>query len=410
MKKQIAVAMGLAVISGSAFATKARLEALGEDHFGSQFISDNRNIFLNAAAVNYHKDIVTFEWGAGDGSGSTDYLGNDVTGGGTLTTTSDQDTAQTPKAEGGFLKASGNMVYGIYFGSESDVANGLRTLAMSNGVVHEANNIDLFVGGDAGVQWGANVTYSSTKNEQSGADEEQTSIRTRLGVISGNISGFANINLQNSAQGNLKQAVAPAPVGTEVEFTGKYGYDLGLTYEMNDIYYMLRHRAFAGEDKSSDEFKAAESWVGIAKAYRLNDKSNVWFSGWYKSNSYTNDFAFGGATGDRKDNFVPLALAAEVEVKDWLVLRGSVGHIIFGTQEDDDGDEVSIRNTFVKAGASLVFGDFQVDGLIGNANTCEQIDAGSGDTTESCTVNANSEAGILNTENLLSRVSLLYRF
>ncbi len=80
MKKQIAIAMGLAVLSTPALATKARLEALGEDHYGSQFIEDNRNIFLNAATVNFHKDIVTYEWG------------NNLT-----ILTPDQDTAANPK-------------------------------------------------------------------------------------------------------------------------------------------------------------------------------------------------------------------------------------------------------------------------------------------------------------------------
>ena len=104
MKKQIALAMGLAVISGSAFASKARLQALGEDTDGSQYISDNRNIFLNAAHVNYHKDMVTFE--AGDQSNA--------------------DATSTPNAEGGFLRAHNNMVYGLYFGADAGRDDGVR--------------------------------------------------------------------------------------------------------------------------------------------------------------------------------------------------------------------------------------------------------------------------------------------
>ena len=111
MKKQIAIAMGLAVISGSAFATKARLEALGEDQYGSQFISDNRNVFLNAATVNFHKDLVYMEFGSSDSTGSHAFEGV------TLGTETDQDLSASPKAEGGFFKASGNMVYGVVFGN-----------------------------------------------------------------------------------------------------------------------------------------------------------------------------------------------------------------------------------------------------------------------------------------------------
>lgn len=398
MKKQITLAIGLAVVSGSAFATKARLEALGEDHYGSQFIEDNRNIFLNAAAVNYHKDIVTFEWGAADATDSTTLLGDELPSavtGALSGLTTDQDQASTPKSEGGFLKASGNMVYGIHFGSESDVANSLRTAAMGLNAVHEQNNVDVFVGGDAGVQWGANLTYSSSKNEQGSNDESQTSLRSRLGMISGNIQAFANINLDNSAEDNANDA----------EFDGTSGFDLGVTYEMNDVFYMVRHRQFAGEDAEGEEFAANQNWIGIAKAYKLNDRSNVWLSGWYKMNVKESDFTFGTgnaalAAGEIKDNFIPLTVATEVEVKDWLVLRGSVGHVLYGTTEDDDGDEASINKTFVNAGASVVWGDFQIDGLLGTSD-------GTNTGLENETTGGN---GTLRTDALLSRVSMLYRF
>ena len=43
MKKQLTVALGLAVLATPAFATKARLQALGEDVNGSYYVNDNRN-------------------------------------------------------------------------------------------------------------------------------------------------------------------------------------------------------------------------------------------------------------------------------------------------------------------------------------------------------------------------------
>lgn len=385
MKKQIALAMGLAVVSGSAFATKARLEALGEDAYGSQFISDNRNIFLNAATVNFHKDMVTYEWGNSDTLATfTSYEGTNV---GVAT---DQDTAQSPKAEGGFLKASGNMVYGLHFGSESNTANGLRTLAMGANAVHETNNIDVFVGGDAGIQWGANLTYSSSENEAN--DAEQSSLRSRLGVVSGNISAFANINLENSAE----QGAA--------EFDGQSGYQLGATYEMNDMYYMVQHRSFSAEDANSDEISVTYNWIGAAKAYKMNDRSNVWLSAWYKMETVENDFTAIMATGETKSNYLPVTVAAEVEVKDWLTLRGSVGHYVIGTQEADNGDKTTLSDTVVNAGATVSFGDFAVDGLIGNVAT-----SGTGANTVGST-DTSAGNGTLRTDALLSRVSFLYRF
>jgi len=56
MKKQLTVALGLAVLATPAFASKARLQALGEDVNGSFYVNDLRNVFLNAANVNNYKD------------------------------------------------------------------------------------------------------------------------------------------------------------------------------------------------------------------------------------------------------------------------------------------------------------------------------------------------------------------
>ena len=70
MKKQLTVALGLAVLATPAFATKARLQALREDIYGSYYINDNRNIWLNPAQITNHKDLVTFEWGDASGSGA----------------------------------------------------------------------------------------------------------------------------------------------------------------------------------------------------------------------------------------------------------------------------------------------------------------------------------------------------
>src|SRR5690554_693409 len=97
MKKQLTVALGLAVLATPAFASKARLMALGEDANGSFFINDNRNIFLNAAEANNHADLVTFEWGNNNGA--------------------DSDT--DANAEGGILYSHKNLVYGLHLGGQS---------------------------------------------------------------------------------------------------------------------------------------------------------------------------------------------------------------------------------------------------------------------------------------------------
>ena len=383
MKKQIALAMGLTFMSGSVFATKARLQALGEDVNGSQFISDNRNVFLNSATLNYHKDLVTMEWGD---------------------TTADADSTTTPKAEGGFFKSTGNMAYGVYFGSESNTANGLRGAAGVS--VEEQNNLDLFISGDAGVQWGANVTYHSYSDEQngSGADVTSDSLRTRLGVISGNTEAFANISIIGNAEDK----------GADNELEGKGAYDLGVSHSMDDVTYIARVQSITAEQKDGEEFSSQKISIGAAKEYKINSMTNIWVSGFIKQDTYECDLNAAGSAaascvtalqlsnaGESKDTYIPVSVAAEVNVKEWLTLRGSVGQNIYGVNENDDGDEATIEDsTFVNAGASLIFGDLQFDGVIGNSDQTSEVQSGS---------TAGGE-GTLRTDNLMSRVSMTYRF
>lgn len=378
MKRQVAIAMGLAVLSTGALASKARLEALGEDTYGSHFIDDSRNVILNPATLNHHKDFVTLEWGS---------------------TTAQPDTADTPRAEGGFFKATGNMVYGLYLGDESDTANGIRAAAMPTKAVSESNNTSFFVAGDAGVQWGVAYTYHKFENEQSADDPSSAAQRINVGVISGDMEGFLKVGLENKAES-----------GTE-EFEGKGSYQLGFTYGMGDVDYMLEYRGITAENAGGDEFKAQYTYLGVAKTYKLNDKATVWTSAWYRMENTECDMGAtcantGKGQGEQKDAFLPVSIAMEYVAKDWLTLRGSIGQNIIGTTEDDNGDSKTIEDTtLVRAGASLTFGDLVIDGVIGNDADGNGDPAASGDGDSTADGN-----GVLRADQLMSRVSMTYKF
>jgi hypothetical protein len=357
MKKQIAIAIGLAVLSTGALASKARLQALGQDTYGSFFLDDARNVTMNPALLNMHKDFVTLEWGD---------------------TSKNQDAAATPKAEGGMFKASGNMIYGLYFGDESNTANGLRAIT---GTMAEQNNTSFYVAGDAGVQWGVKLTYHSFENEATDVKSDAT--RATIGINSGDIESFLAIGLTNTAENGA------------AEFEGKGSYQLGVTYNKNDIDYMLEVRTITVENAGGKEYTANFTRIGAAKAYKLNDKANVWTSAWYKMDNSTNDIS---ATGDNKETYLPVSIALEVSAKEWLTLRGSVTNEIIGTTEVNNGDKKTRADTtVVAAGASLLFGDLTIDGMIGN-------------TDNNTTVTESTSNGTLRTDALMSRVSMTYKF
>ena len=150
MRKQIAIAAGLAALSTSAWATKARLQALGQDvNYGSLYYSDSRSVFKNPAYVNEYNNYVVTEWG-------TD-------------TTNTADGDATPSAEGGFFKSAGSINYGFYFGNENDSANALRDGAVAEVAAFgdtlfasKDNVLEVFIGGDAGIQWGTSKITEDT--------------------------------------------------------------------------------------------------------------------------------------------------------------------------------------------------------------------------------------------------------
>ncbi len=154
MKKQLVLAAGLAVLATPAFATKARLNALGEDQYGSFYVQDNRNMFLNAANVNSYKDFATMEYGSARSG------------------TNDADAIGTPQAEGGVFMGHGNLVYGVYVGNKSNTSQAFRSWAgATSATTNQSNTTDIFVGGDAGIKWGANLSYSDSgkvKNASAG--------------------------------------------------------------------------------------------------------------------------------------------------------------------------------------------------------------------------------------------------
>ena len=369
MKKQLAIALGLAVVSVPAMASKARLESLGQDANGSQYIDDHRSVFLNAASLNQHKDFVTIEVG----NTKSAITGLDTTPLDPTDDNYDADGVSTPKAEGGIFKTSGNMVYGLYFGEESNTANALRVASgITNADLMEQNSTTFFVAGDAGVQWGASLLYQSYTD----GTNEAGAMRVRLGAISGDWNYFANIGLSNTADDDTNS------------FTGKGAFDLGATYSMGDVDYMLRVQSIAGENEGGDEFTVQDTRLGMAKTYKLNDKANLWLSGFYTMRTQS-DYSDTEST----TTALPVTVSLEVSAKEWLDLRGFVGkNLLIGSTEVGDADAETVDGLNHGVGASLRFGDLRIDGslvLVGN-NT--------------------GNTGAINLDEPMNRVSLTYDF
>lgn len=375
MKKQLTVALGLAVLATPAFASKARLLALGESENGSFFINDNRNIFLNAAEANNHADMVTFEWGESNQT--------------------DEDTA--PNAEGGILYSYKNLVYGLHLGRTMNFQDN----ASSEDMYSPSNTIDLFVAGDAGFKWGANLTYSQSNNDThevagNAGKAEGQAMDLNVGAIFGN----ASVYVKGGLMGKAEQREA----GTKVKFDRDQEIEIGGSYKLNN--YTLF--AQAGMEEYTTKGRADKETIentfytiGAARTERLSDKTMMFV----KLSATMLDQEFKAGTKETTDvTFIPVAIGFEHDATSWLTLRGSVSQNLWSNVEEKETGSKKVESTIanstsVNAGATLKLGDFMVDGLIGTGNN------GAGQIT-----NLEEERGVLSLDNLMTRVSLTYRF
>lgn len=428
MKKQLIAIAGLAILSTPAMATKARMIALGEninDNIGSLYFSDSRNIFQNAAYANDYKDMVIMEWGASSVS---------------ATSGAKSDTDTSPQAEGGFLKSHGNYVYGLYLGAESPYTNDIRTYSrlIRNSDFHQDNQLDAFFAGESSAlgKWGVNVTYSTSKNEETGVDAKQQSASLRLGMIKNKLEAFANIALINEAKID-SLGVGATPNGGTDEFKGRRGFELGATYDLEvaKVFGYVRHATWRSDTDSvidadpgapvvpitayTGKFDGTY-WlyqVGAGREYKVNDKATIFTKLEYLNFMRKVETASGTRNGEEinlDDYRVPATIGLEYDAASWLVVRGSVvSNLISGVDNDYDGDanqaaispgvlglrrpgkRTVANSTNVNAGMTLRFGELSLDGVIG---------------TDGANNSTANEKGVLTLDNLASRVAMTYKF
>lgn len=368
MKKTLVIA-GLAVLSTSAHATKARMEALGQDSVrGSEYISDSRNVFRNPAVLNQTKNYLVTEWG---------------------TNATADETAAAPRAEGGFFREMGSFNYGLYLGND-ETAKG-RTGAV-NQFLTQDNALDLFLSGDMGVQWGARLHYANSKDEATSAFEKKnTAIGLGLGVVMGELEAYTNITIVDKSEG---------AAAASNEFKTKPSYIVGGSYKIggNTVFasyenakYEVTGTVIPGTTKNS------QITVGAGRIHEINPTARIITDATVKLATEQT------TAGKEKTNTLPVTLGFEADATSWLVLRGAVSqNVILNDTKTVAGKKITNANsTGVNAGATLNFGKLKVDGTIGTTT------AGNG---TSANTPAGTNTGTLSLSNLMTRVGVSYWF
>ena len=362
MKRNVLVIVGLAVLSTSAFASKARMEALGQDPTrGSEYLSDSRNIFRNPALLNSTKNYLITEWGTGHYA----------------------DSSTAPRAEGGFFREMGSFNYGLYLGNNSSKSE-------TTPFLNQDNALDLFLSGDMGLQWGAKLHYANSKDESGAFTKKNSALGLGLGVVSGDAEGYLNLDLADKSEGGTAAAD---------QWKLKPSYLVGGSYKWSSVTFFA---SYAGTQYDttvatvSTNKKSSEIIVGAGRVHEINPTARIITDAHLSLASDTNITGAGKTTTSK----LPATLGFEADATSWLVVRGNVHqNVILGETKDINGKtKTNVNSTTVDAGATLNFGKVKVDGVIGTTDGL-----GNANTTT-------TKVGVLSTSNLLTRVGLSYWF
>lgn len=361
MKMNALVIAGIALLSTNAFATKARIEAMGPN--ANLYIKDSRNVFRNAATINSNKNYLVTEWG----------------------TAAKSDSATAPRAEGGFFREAGSLAYGLYLGDEG-TRNGTRVdNTTATGYLAQDNALDLFIGGDAGLQWGAKVHYANSKEETGTASAKRTNsaIGLGLGMVMGEAEGYVNVDLSDKSKGDGTTAGNEFKVKPSFVVGGSYNWSGYTFFAEANIAKTETKAATTTTDKTNDYMIGAGRVMDVTPTARVF--GNVAVAMTKEDNS----------TSKTTETYLPVTFGFETDATSWLALRGSVSqNVLLNNRKVETKaapatttKSTQAGTTSVDAGASLTFGKLALDGSIGVKTT-----------------------GTLNTDNLLSRVGVTYSF
>lgn len=388
MKKQIVLATIATLATTSAYATRARMQALGQDaDRGSFYLKDTRTVFRNAAHINGMNNYMVTEWGDAQGS---------------------EGTVAAPNAEGGFFRNAGNFNYGVYLGADLDSQNDTRVggngyagaVAMGEaGFVERDNELDLFIGGDMGVEWGARLHYASNDDTNTAAtpnfERKQSSLGLGLGIVMGDLDVYANIGLSDESEGASEAAD---------KWEGDTSIDAGLAYNWMDYTFFANYNTDGGKytngTAAAVETSRTDLTIGAGYVKEVSSTSRMIADISYFSRSAEDKNATG--TAELNTTALPVTIGFETDATSWLTLRGSISQrVLINNVETKTiagvtSEATDDNSTDVEAGMTLNFGKLMIDGVIGNTGN-----AGTA---------IGNENGALSLDRLSTRVAVHYWF
>lgn len=362
MKKTLVMA-ALTLLSASAFASKARVNALqSADH-----ISDIQYTFDRPYEAAMHGEFATFEFGT---TGST--------------------------AEGGFVRQMGDSYLGLYLGHQPSAINTILGNITTNVTSSKTelfgaiNPFNVWYASKAGdLTWGVNFAYMSSDKKAAYTTTGGGVVNGRKSSVMGVSGGVTNgawdasaiVGLAGKAEvsavsGTTTFGTTPVTLnaGEKAEITAKPTVTLRGGYMMDTMYYYGSYGmsgakfALAGTDAA--EYDLTNIKLGVINTHKKDGTD------FFYGVSLAMDTTKEKVSDYKKESMaLPVIIGVESEAASWLVFRASMTqNFVLGSTKTTvagaggDADSIGPDNK-TAAGVGMKWGKFMFDGELASLNS-----------------------------------------
>lgn len=339
MKSLLTLAIVLA--STSAFATRARVTALGN----AAHIVDSSTVAFKPADIFAVSDSVTIESG--------------------MTNAAPGTNTSTDGAEALVIRTAGDAKWALSLGHDDAKIYSQRADAGST--IGQQNPFELTYGMKAGdIAWAATLAYSNFNNKA--ASVKDTTTNLKFGAATSSWDVAVDLGLAN-------KTTSATSTTTEDEFEGKSNIAVrGGMWVSSDMYAYANVDMGGYETTSSgvaqSEVKTTDITVGAINTMKNDGNEFFWGAGLTSSTSKDSK-AVAPAQEKSSNLSLPFIIGLEANAATWLTLRGSVTQNVLIQNEKTESSAATLteaapgtNSTTFAAGAGLKLGKLALDGSI----------------------------------------------
>jgi hypothetical protein len=331
MKKLLLLTATMTMAGISAFASTARLDALGNAYH----IKDFQRVYAMPSYMHLLPESLEIEFGGAESVGSS--------------------------AEGGFLKNVGDAKLGFFLGH----GDNSRTVAASanRSFLGIENPFTVAYGMKAAdMPWGVAFTYSTSDVK---TKEQKQAMMNLAGSMSmGDISVGATLGLGNTATGSYDTAGTATLTDDTIDNDAKYtGTSMAVygDYVMGDMDAYLMYNSGSEDIKNTtaDDGKTTTHAMTLGFINTMKKEGADFFYGVaYRQTSKKVD----PSNAKTDTTTLPVVVGIEADAATWLTLRGSVSqNVLLGSTKTTTATDSIAHNTTVAAGAGLKFNKSMLD-------------------------------------------------